>query len=210
VIPVPNYKPRKDSRRSWAKLFLFDRLEYKKLVYLDTDMIVRGKLDDLFTLPMLSCVDDPDLVQICNTGLMVLEPRAGLRQAMQAVARRPEMVRGPGDQSFFNSYFRKFTSIPTMFNSPRTQTLGLGLYMRNNVTRVIHYTCKKPWKCGREGVDWCGCGYPSLNKEWWRLWDLACQGRVCMEDWLEGENQINMTNTGFPEPWDGKPRKRRH
>jgi glycogenin glucosyltransferase len=57
--------------------------------------------------------------------------------------------------------------------------------MRMKTVKIVHMVCKKPWKCGREGVAYCGCGYPSLNEVWWRTWDEACAGRQCLETWKE-------------------------
>lgn len=189
VIRVPNYKPFPGFRRSWAKLYLWSRTEYKKLVYMDTDMLVLGPLDELFDYPMLSCVPDPQPPQICNTGVLVIEPREGLTDDMKRVVKEKKLFHGVGDQSFINSYFGGFTPLPPKYNSPRVAGGGLGKKMKANSTKIVHYVCKKPWKCGREGVSYCGCGYPRLNEVWWQVWDEACKDHICMETWVEGNNQ---------------------
>jgi glycogenin glucosyltransferase len=186
VIRVPNYKPFPGFRRSWAKLHLWNRVEYRKLVYLDTDMLVLGPLDELFDYPMLSCVPDPLPPQICNTGVLVIEPKPGLMDRMKTTVKEKELFLGVGDQSFINSFFANFTPIKPIYNSPRTSSPGIGQYLQKNMTRIVHMVCKKPWKCGREGVSYCGCGYPKLNSVWWELWDEACKDHLCMETWKEG------------------------
>jgi glycogenin glucosyltransferase len=186
VIRVPNYKPYPSFRRSWAKLYLWDRTEYTKIVYMDTDMLVLGTLDELFEYPMLSCVCDPLPTQICNTGVLVIEPRQGMMAEMKTVVIERQLFQGVGDQGFINAFFNGFTPLPPRYNIPRTQTLGLAQFLRTNMTKIVHMVCKKPWKCGREGVTYCGCGYPSLNEKWWAIWDEACKGRLCMETWKEG------------------------
>jgi glycogenin glucosyltransferase len=186
VIRVPDYKPYPSFRRSWAKLYLWDRTEYKKLVYLDTDMLVMGTLDELFEYPMLSCVSDPVPPQICNTGVLVIEPREGMLAEMKVTVIEKQMFQGVGDQGFINQFFDGFTPLPPMYNIPRIQCLGLAQYLSKNMTKVVHMVCKKPWKCGREGVTYCGCGYPSLNVRWWAIWDEACADHLCMETWKEG------------------------
>jgi glycogenin glucosyltransferase len=187
VIRVPNYKPYPTFRRSWAKLFLWNLTEYQKLVYLDTDMLVLGTLDDLFQYPMLSCVSDPMPPQICNTGVLVIEPRAGLIDEMKKVVIEKQLFQGVGDQGFINAFFEGFTPLPPKYNIPRTQSLGLAQFLRTKMTKIVHMVCKKPWKCGREGMGYCGCGYPSLNERWWEIWDEACKGKLCMETWKEGK-----------------------
>jgi glycogenin glucosyltransferase len=187
VIRVPNYRPYPSFRRSWAKLYLWDQIQYRKIVYLDTDMLVMGNLDALFDYPMLSCASDPIPPQICNTGVLVIEPREGLLETMKRVVIERELFQGPGDQGFINGFFAGFTPLPAQFNTPRTQNLGLARLLRQNQTKVVHMVCKKPWKCGREGVSYCGCGYPSLNQVWWNVWDEACKDRLCLETWEEAK-----------------------
>lgn len=185
VVQVPAYKPFGGFRRSWAKLFLFGLTDYRKLVYIDTDMLILGSLEELFDKPMLSCAPDAEIPQICNTGVLVIEPRDGLTNEMKKTAKEKQFLHGPGDQGFINGFFGGFTPISSKFNSPRMHGTGFGHMMKANVTRVVHFVCKKPWKCGRANVSTCGCGYPSMNVEWWRAWDEACAGRECMESWAE-------------------------
>ena len=185
VKPVPEYKPTSRSRRSWTKLRLWTLTEYKKIVYLDSDTLVMKPIDDLFTYPQLSCACDPDPPQICNTGLMVLEPKDGLFEAMDKMARVDKVRMGIGDQSSINAFFHGFTPIPPSYNVPRVAGSGLGDLLKRDAVHVVHFVCKKPWKCGREGVSYCGCAYPKLNELWWKTWDEACKGHLCMESWEE-------------------------
>jgi glycogenin glucosyltransferase len=187
VIQVPNYKPYPAFRRSWAKLHLWDRTEYRKIVYLDTDLVILGNLDELFEYSMLSCVSDSMPPQICNTGVMVIEPGQGLFAEMKAAVIARQLFQGVGDQGFINAFFDGFTALHPKYNIPRTQTPGLGRYLRVGKAKIVHMVCKKPWKCGREGVSYCGCGYPSLNQLWWDIWDEACKNHLCMETWKEGK-----------------------
>lgn len=183
IVKVPGYRPFKSFRRSWAKLYIWDLTEYSKIVYLDSDMLVMGPIDELFGYPELSCACDPDPPQICNTGVLVVEPKSGMLEDMKRTAKTTKLIRGIGDQSFINSYFKSFHVLPTRFNSPRSQSTGLTFLMKRNLSRVIHFICKKPWKCGRKNVTVCGCGYPKLNQYWWDVWDEACKNRFCIESW---------------------------
>ena len=180
---VEEYIPRPGFRRSWTKLRLWNMDKYSKIVYLDTDTLVIQPIDALFAYPELSCAVDPNPPQICNTGVMVLEPRPGTFKRMDKLARVDKLTLGVGDQSLINSYFRSFTPIPPVYNVPRTRTDGFADMWRENRTKVVHFVCKKPWKCGREGVSYCGCAYPELNQVWWDLWDEACAEHECMEWW---------------------------
>jgi glycogenin glucosyltransferase len=161
--------------------------EYSKMVYLDTDTLVVQPIDALFDYPQLSCACDPSLPQICNTGVLVLEPKEGLFEAMDDLGRVRAVRRGIGDQSSINAFFGNFTPFPAEYNAARTIEPGLGELMRRGTLKVIHFVCKKPWKCGREGMSYCGCGYPELNQVWWDTWDEACRGRLCLDSWEEAK-----------------------
>ncbi|KAH0785145.1 glycosyl transferase [Histomonas meleagridis] len=183
VIKVPNFKPKSNFRRSWAKLFLWDQIQYDKLVYFDSDILIFNPVDELFQYPQLSCASDPSPPQICNTGVLVIEPKSGLLNRMQAASKIDGNVMGIGDQAFINFFFNGFTPLPPKFNILRIQTRGLSFAIKNNLTKAVHYVCKKPWKCGRQ--ETCGCGYPSFNQKWWDIWDEACANHKCIESWSE-------------------------
>jgi glycogenin glucosyltransferase len=185
LISPPEYRPMVHFRRSWTKFRLWNMTEYRKIIYLDTDTFVLQPIDELFDYPQLSCACDPNPPQICNTGVIVIEPREGLFAEMDQLARVEAVRIGVGDQSSINAFFRGFTPLPTKYNAARTIEPGLGDLMNRGVLKVIHFVCKKPWKCGREGVEYCGCGYPELNQLWWDTWDKACAGKKCLESWEE-------------------------
>lgn len=184
IIPVKEYRPMMHFRRSWMKLYVFELEEYDKIVYLDTDIFVTKPIDELFSYPQLSCVPDVNPPQLCNTGVLVIEPKKGTFEKIDHLARVEQIRMGIGDQSSINAFFQKFTPLPPEYNSPRTIEPGLGHLIELNKSKNIHFICKKPWKCGRENMN-CGCGYFEMNRLWWDAWDAACQDHICMESWLE-------------------------
>ena len=185
VVEVPEYKPGFTYRRSWIKLNLWTFTEYEKIVYLDTDTLVFAPLDELFDANELSCVADTEPPQICNTGVLVLTPSMKTYHDMVKKSKSPFMNKPPGDQGFINAYFGGFNPLPSVYNVPRIDTPGFSKYYRQNKIKVVHFVCKKPWKCGREGVSYCGCGEPELNKVWFQVFDKACQNHTCLETWKE-------------------------
>jgi glycogenin glucosyltransferase len=185
VVRVQEYHPFVGSRRSWAKLRLWGMHVYDKIVYLDTDTLVLKPVDELFDYPQLSCVPDPSPIQICNTGVLVIEPALGEFERMHEFIEKRHLYHGIGDQSLINSYFGKFTPLPAQYNALRISNRGFGVMLKNDRLKIVHFVCKKPWKCGRSEMDTCGCGYPSLNKVWYSYFDEACAGHTCLEDWNE-------------------------
>lgn len=185
VVEVPEKKPHYWFRRSWIKLNLWTFTEYKKIVYLDTDTLCFANLDALFKEPELSCVADVSPPQICNTGVLVLDPNMTTYYDMLRKSKFPSLNNPPGDQGFINAYFGHFNSLPAVYNVPRLDTMGFADFYMNNKIKIVHFVCKKPWKCGREGVDYCGCGEPELNVIWYKIFDQACKDHECIETWAE-------------------------
>jgi glycogenin glucosyltransferase len=159
--------------------------EWRKIIYLDTDTLVFQPIDELFNYTQLSCVPDPSPIQICNTGVLVIEPHEAEFGRMMRFIALKKLYHGIGDQSLINSYFGKFTPLPAIYNALRTSTRGFGNMLHNQRFKIVHFVCKKPWKCGRAEVATCGCGYPSLNRVWYEFFDEACVGHECIEDWNE-------------------------
>lgn len=182
---VEEYRPMKHFRRSWTKFRMWDMIEYSKIVYMDTDILPVKSVDELFSYPQLSCAADPNPPQICNTGVLVLEPEQGAFEQMDKLGRIDAVRVGIGDQSSINAYFKQFTPLPPEYNLARTQTKGFGEIVKRGDAKLLHFVCKKPWKCGREGIDFCGCAYPEYNSLWWKIWDEACADHECIESWHE-------------------------
>ena len=117
IEPLAN-PVRADGKRSiqqcwdstYSKLRIFGLCEFRKLVYLDADMLVCKGLDELFRRPHLSAVnaggmlpDRADWLDL-NSGLLVIEPgRVDFADMMSKVGRLP--VKDNGDQTFLHAYF---------------------------------------------------------------------------------------------------------
>jgi hypothetical protein len=93
-------------------------------------------IDELFAYPQLSCVCDPTPPQICNTGVMVIEPRAGAFAEMDDLGRVRAVRRGIGDQSSINALFRRFTPVPAVYNAQKSLELGLGEFFSRRTVKV--------------------------------------------------------------------------
>lgn len=100
---------------TFDKLHLFGLVQFRKLVYLDSDMMVLSNIDELFDRPHMSAVAagrlvHPDWVRL-NSGLMVIEPQADLPAKIfgtrDAAAREAQARGAPavGDQDLINAYY---------------------------------------------------------------------------------------------------------
>ena len=109
----------RQSQHYWAntfdKLHIFGLTSFEKLVYVDSDMMVLRRIDELFEKPHMSAVQagryvNPDWVRL-NSGLMVIEPRRDLPdqigQTLDEALQHAESAdrHTLGDQDLINAYY---------------------------------------------------------------------------------------------------------
>lgn len=150
----------------WAetlfKLNIFRLTQYKKIVFLDSDMIIRDNIDKLFEHPHMSasiagkCLN-PDWNGL-NSGFMVIEPDNDEYNKMvaaipNALEYTVKIGRGFGDQDVINYVYPDWAShkeliLPETFNA----MFGLGKvsYLREiektGEIQVLHFIGRnKPW-----------------------------------------------------------------
>lgn len=94
------------------KLLIFEMVQYEKIVYLDSDMIVLQNIDDLFDYPNMSAVvagksyKGNESWTKLNSGCMVIEPRIGISNEFINII--PEVIKERvtfGDQDVLQAYY---------------------------------------------------------------------------------------------------------
>lgn len=106
---------------TFSKLLMFELIEYEKIVYLDSDMLVLRNLDHLFDRPHMSAAVPDKLmpgheqwVQLCSA-LMVIEPQPGLAAAiMQHVPAVEARMKSFSDQDLLHEHFPDWPSHPEL------------------------------------------------------------------------------------------------
>ena len=106
---------------TFGKLLMFELVQYEKIVYLDSDMLVLRNLDHLFEHPHMSAAVPDKLmpgheswVQLCSA-LMVIEPQAGLASAiMQHVPAVEKRMKSFSDQDLLHEHFPDWPSHPEL------------------------------------------------------------------------------------------------
>jgi glycogenin glucosyltransferase len=88
----------------FTKLLVWGMVEYKKVILIDSDMVVLKNIDHLFQRSDLSAVEDPGAPGMFNSGLMVISPSTTLLAEMLEALPNAETYNG-GDQGFLNSFF---------------------------------------------------------------------------------------------------------
>lgn len=105
---------------TYSKLSVFDQTQYKKIVYLDADMLVLKNIDELFTFPHMSATNAGGMLPRksswthMNSGLFVVEPSHSTYMDMLSKIGKIEKMESEGsadkpkygsDQDFLNAYY---------------------------------------------------------------------------------------------------------
>ncbi|MGH0218066.1 glycosyltransferase [Sinorhizobium meliloti] len=144
---------------------------YRRLLCLDTDMVIVGRIDDLFDLDvgLAACPQyfDSDGGRRLNSGVLVISPGALGADAWQKIVEIGESGdyelekhdQGILSRIFGNSYYR----LSPNYNSVKRRLKGKGV---GKEVRVVHFTgALKPWH-GSE------VGYEKLQATW-KQFDLS-------------------------------------
>lgn len=149
---------------TFGKLHIFDLVDFDKIVYLDSDLLLLANIDSLFRQPHMSAVvagksfpGQTDWVDL-NSGLMVVEPEMGLLDDLinaipDAAARRANM----GDQDLLQEFYGDWPSTPELhldegyniFNNNIDHYIrreGYGFRGKKKTIYAVHFVAgKKPW-----------------------------------------------------------------
>jgi hypothetical protein len=175
---------------TFDKLQLFGLVQYRKLVYLDSDMMVLDCIDELFARPHMSAVPagrlvHPDWVRL-NSGLMVIEPAAGLPQAILATlpqalqAAHAEGHSNLGDQDLINAYYADWPRSRLQLD----ESYNLLQPLVDRYLASGRYTL--PRDAGMTGAQaraikvlhFIGAAKPWSLRGWWRHVLGCCRGEV--------------------------------
>ncbi len=151
------------------KLVVFKNHGYDKLVYLDSDLLIRDCIDELFDSPEWSAVADKEFYPEygrngLNAGVMVIEPcDSSFKNLVIEVDKVAKALSVFGDQDIINS-----------FNSEWDETLSLHLNATYNACfysdkkhsspKVVHFILEsKPWMWSKKDrfikkCKWCVSG----------------------------------------------------
>lgn len=165
-IPVDRW------RKCFDKLRFFGMTEFKKIVYLDADMLVTRNVDHLFEFPHLSAVTAYGGLRgfeqwsFPNAGLWVIEPQAGLDEEIWSVWPKVQAATGNvNDQTLVYEFYRakwegpKDWCLPNTYNCfvylidrfVREKGLNLNFDQPDEKTiAVLHFVTRfRPWLMGR-------------------------------------------------------------
>ncbi|THV47332.1 hypothetical protein BGAL_0318g00100 [Botrytis galanthina] len=184
VIPVDrvvNQSPanldlmgRPDLHSTFTKITLWKQTQFRRIVYMDADMVALRAPDELFALPnAFSAAPDIGWPDIFNTGLMVLDPNMGDYYALEAMANRGISFDG-ADQGLLNMHFKNtYNRLSFTYNvtpSAHYQYLPAFQHFQSSISAAHFIGTDKPWKVGRQ-ASVGATPYHQMTGRWWAVYD---------------------------------------
>lgn len=168
---------RLDLRFAFTKIALWEQKQFRKIVYIDADVVALRAPDELFDLDVpFAASPDIGWPDCFNSGVMLLHPNLGDFKALETMASSGESFDG-ADQGLLNQYFasRPWHRLSFAYNctpSSSYQYEPAYRHFRSNIS-MTHFIGKaKPWQNGRSALSASDTGaYKELLGCWWSVYD---------------------------------------
>lgn len=166
---------RSDLLFTFTKIALWRQTQFRKIVYLDADVVALRAVDELFNIDApFAAAPDIGWPDCFNTGLMVITPNMGDYWALQTLAASGDSFDG-ADQGLFNQYYehKPWHRLSYTYNcTPNAEYQWEPAYRHyKSDIKLIHFIGKdKPWIKGRHGMNTSGI-YRELLGRWWAVYD---------------------------------------
>lgn len=162
---------RPDLAFAFTKIALWRQTQFRKLVYLDADVVALRALDELFDIEA-SFAAAPDIgwPDAFNSGVMVIKPDMGEYWALQTMAATGDSFDG-ADQGLLNQYFehRPWQRLKFTYNctpNAEYQWEPAYRYYKRDIAAVHFIGKNKPWSAQHAN----GSGvYGELLARWWAV-----------------------------------------
>lgn len=165
---------RLDLGATFTKITLWRQEQFRRIVYMDADVVALRAPDELFNLPhTFSAAPDIGWPDLFNTGVMVLDPNMGDYYALLAMAQRGISFDG-ADQGLLNMHFKNnYNRLSFTYNvtpSGHYQYVPAFRHFQSSINMVHFIGVEKPWTQGREASKGDG-PYNELVGRWWAVYD---------------------------------------
>jgi glycogenin glucosyltransferase len=164
---------RPDLAFAFTKIALWRQTQFRKIVYLDADVVALRALDELFDIEApFAAAPDIGWPDAFNSGVMVISPNMGEFWALQTMAATGDSFDG-ADQGLLNQYFenRPWQRLKFTYNctpNAEYQWEPAYRYYKRDIAAVHFIGKNKPWSGPRSG----GPGvYSELLSRWWQVHD---------------------------------------
>ncbi|KAH8701305.1 nucleotide-diphospho-sugar transferase [Phaeosphaeriaceae sp. PMI808] len=162
---------RPDLSFTYTKIALWRQTQFRKIVYLDADVVALRALDELFDIDApFAAAPDIGWPDAFNSGVMVITPDMGEFWALQTMAATGDSFDG-ADQGLLNQYFehRPWQRLKFTYNcTPNAEYQWEPAYRHyKRDIAAVHFIGKdKPWSGTRSDAPGV---YGELLSRWWQV-----------------------------------------
>ncbi|OCT50709.1 hypothetical protein CLCR_06658 [Cladophialophora carrionii] len=171
---------RPDLISSFTKIELWRQTQFKRIVYLDADMVALRAPNELLSIDAdFAAVPDIGWPDCFNSGMMVLNPNMSDYYALYALAQRGVSFDG-ADQGLLNMHFREWERLSFVYNctpSGHYQYVPAYRHFQSSIAVVHFIGADKPWTLGRDNRMNTGV-YGELLGMWWSVFDRHYRPKV--------------------------------
>ncbi|KAI6711923.1 hypothetical protein JHW43_005495 [Diplocarpon mali] len=184
---------RPDLHSTFTKITLWKQLQFRRIVYMDADMVALRAPDELFDLPHpFSAAPDIGWPDIFNSGLMVLTPNMGDYYALLAMAERGISFDG-ADQGLLNIHFKNtFNRLSFTYNvtpSAHYQYLPAFKHFESSISATHFIGSQKPWSQGRQ-THRGSTPYDRMIGRWWAVYDRHYKESSVERSWEGASSNV--------------------
>ncbi|KAI1468669.1 glycosyltransferase family 8 protein [Daldinia caldariorum] len=173
-----NLMGRADLHSAFTKINLWQQTQFRKIVYIDADVVAYRAPDELFDLPHpFSAAPDIGWPDLFNTGVMALTPNLSDYQAMLAMAERSISFDG-ADQGLINLHFKDYNRLSFAYNvtpSAHYQYVPAYRHFQSGINLVHFIGPDKPWFQGRSSTTG-SAPFNEMTGKWWAVYDRHYSG----------------------------------
>ncbi|XAR52588.1 Glucuronosyltransferase [Bertholletia excelsa] len=167
-------RARKDAYNEWnyTKLRIWQLIDYDKLIFIDSDLVVLKNMDHFFVYPQISAAGNDG--SLFNSGVMLVEPSECTFEMLMGKRFEVGSYNG-GDQGFLNEMFTWWHRLPTTANRLKVFDGGVKREVPEDLY-TIHYLGIKPWlcyadyDCNWDVVERRRYASDAAHRRWWEMY----------------------------------------
>ncbi|KAL4982426.1 hypothetical protein BDW68DRAFT_192169 [Aspergillus falconensis] len=164
---------RPDLIATFTKIELWRQTQFKRIVYIDSDVVVIRAPDELLNLDVdFAAAPDVGWPDCFNSGVMVLRPNLQDYFALKALAERGTSFDG-ADQGLLNMHFRDWHRLSFTYNctpSANYQYVPAYKHFQSTISLIHFIGSQKPWNMSRQVAPF-DSPYNQLLGRWWTIYD---------------------------------------
>ncbi|KAJ9246675.1 CAZyme family GT8 [Paecilomyces variotii] len=193
---------RPDLISTFTKIQLWRQTQFKRIVYIDCDVVAVRAPDELLSLDVdFAAAPDVGWPDIFNSGVMVLRPNMQDYYSLIALAERGISFDG-ADQGLFNMHFRNWHRLSFTYNctpSANYQYIPAYKHFQSTISLLHFIGAQKPWNLPRQVLP-REAPYNQLLGRWWATYDRHYRPEVTSYE--PGYSQVlpqTVPRHGIPE-----------